>query len=112
MTKIKKCDCADRMEISINSIALFEELKSYFEEEVKKKTFVEQVPAEPYFIWKDKGEETKEYASKWYKCRKCGCLWEFNYPDFPAKGFVRKFPDGAYAVKEVSSSDDVPFRML
>lgn len=28
------------------------------------------------------------YANKWYRCNKCGTLWEFNYPDFPAKGFV------------------------
>ena len=32
-----------------------------------------------------------------YKCNVCGCLWEFEYPDFPAKGFVRKFENGKYA---------------
>ena len=43
----------------------------------------------------------KWYADKWYKCNVCGTLWEFRYPDFPTRGFVRKFPDGKYTGKEV-----------
>ena len=40
------------------------------------------------------------YADKWYKCKCCGTLWEFLYPDFPMKGFVRKFPDGKYRMED------------
>ena len=36
------------------------------------------------------------FADKWYVCNSCGCLWEVVYPEFPAKGFVRKFSDGIY----------------
>ena len=35
----------------------------------------------------------------------CGCLWEFKYPDFPAKGFVRKFADGIYHQKEIGKHE-------
>ena len=45
-------------------------------------------------------DEYKWYADKWYKCKCCGTLWEFRYPDFPAKGFVRKFEDGVYYLKD------------
>lgn len=46
------------------------------------------------------GNAVKWYADKWYKCKDCGALWEFDYPDFPASGFVRKFDDGVYRPKE------------
>ncbi len=43
----------------------------------------------------------KWYATKWYKCNSCGCLWEFNYPDFPAKGFVKKYENGKYTLESL-----------
>ena len=60
---------------------------------------------QPYFCGynlnpKEVKDEYKWYADKWYKCKCCGTLWEFSYPDFPAKGFVRKFEDGVYYPKD------------
>lgn len=34
-------------------------------------------------------------------------MWEFNYPDFPAEGFVRKFEDGMYHADEQENYKDV-----
>lgn len=100
-----QCDCDKRIGIDINSYLLFEELEAYFEEQVKKKIFKEIPVTQPYFCgYNLKSEEVKDefkwYADKWYKCKNCGTLWEFKYPDFPAKGFVRKFSDGNYQTKE------------
>ena len=53
-------------------------------------------PEVPYYTWQGNGPAQKWYASCWYRCKACGCLWEVLYPDFPAKGFVRKFADGHY----------------
>ena len=79
---------------------LFKELKIFFSKQVNSGIFLE-IPVEiPYYIGRDEDGEMKWYATKWYKCLNCGCLWEFNYPDFPAKGLVRKFSDGVYYPKE------------
>ena len=42
------------------------------------------------------------YADKWYRCNACGTLWEFQYPNFPAAGEVRKFEDGIYPGPETN----------
>ena len=46
------------------------------------------------------GKAMKWYADKWYKCLKCGVLWEFVYPDFPAQGSVRKLNLNDYMERE------------
>jgi hypothetical protein len=95
-----ECDCNERFEIKIKSIKLFKELKDFFDIQVEKGIFKEEEVTIPFYLWKGNGAEKKWYATKWYKCLHCGCLWEFNYPDFPANGFVRKLEDGAYYAKE------------
>lgn len=86
------CDCNERIGININSWDQFTELKVFFEEQVKKGLFVEIPVENPYYVgYSDlDGKEMRWYADKWYKCLECGALWEFDYPDFPAQGFVRK----------------------
>ena len=88
------CDCAERVDTEANSISVFEQLQKFFAEQVDKGVFKEIKPQKPYYIWSNREREKKWYATKWYQCKKCGCLWEFNYPDFPAKGFVRKYTQG------------------
>ena len=73
-----KCECSERIGSVINSYQLYEEIKMFFEEQVKEGRFSE-VPVEKTYC---NGFEWK--ADKWYKCICCGCLWEFKYPDFPA----------------------------
>jgi len=91
------CNCAERTETKINSYSLFQETREYFEENVQNYIFSEIPVIEPYHIGKDHdAHEIRWYANKWYICNVCGCLWEFNYPDFPAVGFVRKFENGNY----------------
>lgn len=102
---MKQCDCADRVGIEINSYQLFQELKEFFEEQVHKEIFSDIPVKLPYFCgYNLKPEEVRDeykwYANKWYKCKHCGTLWEFTYPNFPAKGFVRKFSDGNYQTRE------------
>ena len=93
-----KCDCNERCGIVINTDKLFEEIKGFFEEQVKTGIFSDIPVAEPFYVGYSevKNENIEWYATKWYKCNICGCLWEFNYPDFPANGFVKKFDNGKY----------------
>lgn len=91
-----ECDCNERYGIDINSYKLFEELKSFFDEQVKKGVFNDIPVTEPFYVGHSEVQDINWYASKWYKCNVCGCLWEFDYPEFPAKGFVRKFENGVY----------------
>lgn len=91
-----KCECSNRVGTSIKSLKQFEEIKAFFEHQAETGNYIIQKPQLPYFVSPDK----KWFANIWYKCRICGCLWELNFPDFPAEGFVRKFPDGKYCIKQ------------
>lgn len=102
-----KCDCEERIGIEINSIKLFDELKIFFKKQVDSNIFFEVKVESPYYVWinETSGEKVEWYASKWYKCGICGTLWEFNYPDFPTIGFVRKYQNGKYTGMEVRRSE-------
>ena len=91
-----ECDCEKRVGIKVDSIKLFKQLVDFFSEQLKNGIFEEDLNKEPYYTWTDGAETVSYTAAKWYRCKACGCLWEFNYPDFPAPGFVRKYPDGIY----------------
>jgi len=93
------CECAKRYEAKIDSWALFEEIKTYFEEQVSLGRYEDIPVKKPYYIWQSGKEKMEWNADKWYKCKICGCLWELVYPDFPADGEVRKFADGVYKEK-------------
>lgn len=96
-----KCDCKERVGITINSYKFFEELKDFFETQVDNEVFLDIPVTIPYYIGHSAiNGEIKWYANKWYKCNICGTLWEFKYPNFPANGFVRKFKDGVYHTRE------------
>jgi len=96
MVREINCECDERYETKINSALLFEEIKCFFEEQVEKGIYKEVPVKTPYFVGRSKLNTIHWYANKWYRCKKCGCLWEFKYPDFPANGFVRKFANGKY----------------
>ncbi len=91
MTEMK-CDCKERFGVDINSLKLFEEMKQFFCSQVQNGIFIETNPKKPYY----KGYSALEnksiewYPTRCYQCQVCGCIWEFLYPDFPAKGFIRK----------------------
>ena len=56
-----KCECSERIGSVINSYQLYEEIKMFFEEQVKEGRFSEVPVEKPYcngFEWK---------ADKWYK---------------------------------------------
>ena len=87
---MRQCDCDERIGIKISSWKQFEELKDFFQGQVRKGLFIEIPVEEPYYIgYSVDGKAMKWYADKWYKCLECGELWEFVYPDFPAYGAVR-----------------------
>lgn len=96
MVRKIECECSKRYEAEIDTWKLFEEIKIYFEEQVSVGVYENVSVIKPYYVGKSDIQTLKWYADKWYKCKNCGCLWEFLYPDFPAHGFVRKFPDGVY----------------
>ncbi|MCC8123420.1 MAG: hypothetical protein LIO58_07760 [Oscillospiraceae bacterium] len=90
---MRQCDCADRVGIEINSFKLFEEFKRFFERQVQLGIFEDVKVEKPYYIGYDSNHKKYEwYADKWYQCKCCETLWEFAYPDFPANGFIRKYP--------------------
>lgn len=89
---MKCCDCDERIGVRIDSGKQFEELKSFFEEQVEKGIFVEKPVKKPYYVAREGIlRKLKWYADKLYQCEVCGVLWEFIYPDFPSRGYVRKF---------------------
>lgn len=91
------CDCNERVGIEINSQKQFEDLENFFLIQSKNGIFEDIQIKKPYYIGLNLNDKKiKWYADKWYRCKCCGCLWELKYPDFPAKGFVRKFADGIY----------------
>ena len=92
-----KCDCISYEGCTIQSWQEYNSAKSFFEKWTKEGTFTSENPSVPYYTWVgNKGERIDWYATKWYKCKCCGCLWEFEEPEFPAVGFIRKFPAGDY----------------
>lgn len=90
------CDCKNIGDLSINNQSDFQRGINFFHHECIESKFQELIPQQPYYTWRQGSATKKWFATKWYKCMICGCLWEFQYPDFPAKGFIRKFPDGVY----------------
>ncbi|MCM1501031.1 MAG: hypothetical protein NC124_21445 [Clostridium sp.] len=103
----KMCDCDERIGVEIDSQSLFLKLKKFFETQVDDGIFIEEQVVEPFYVWKRGVIEKKHYASKWYRCKICGCLWEVDYPDFPAKGFVRKYENGIYTGKTVIEYQEI-----
>jgi len=96
MVRKIECECADRHETKIDTWKLYQEIKDYFESQVELGIY-ENVPvSKPYCVGRSKTDSLSWFADRWYRCGNCGCLWEFRYPEFPASGFVRKFPDGEY----------------
>jgi len=87
------CECEERYECEINSHSFFLEIKQFFEDQVKVGTYKDVPVDKPYHVGYSMNEAMEWHASKWYICEVCGCLWEFEYPEFPARGFVRKFSD-------------------
>ena len=96
MVQVKKCDCNERIGIDVSTQKEFMELKDFFNQQVEDGIFKDVPVTEPFYVGEGKLESISWYAKKWYKCSYCGCLWEFDYPDFPAKGFVKKFEDGVH----------------
>ena len=91
------CECDERVATDIDSFNEFEEIRDFFQNQVDKKIYNDLSDYKK--IWyQHGGNERSVYrlTTKVYKCNICGCLWEFNYPEFPMLGSVRKFADGVY----------------
>lgn len=88
-----KCECTNISEGKITSIKQLEVVEKWLEQCVSDGIFIEEVPAKPCYIGYSGNREGKWYATKWYRCKICGCLWEWNQPDFPAAGFLRRISD-------------------
>jgi hypothetical protein len=86
------CECLDRNDTTIDTWELYEEIRKYFMDMISLGIYVDIPVTESYFEGKSERQTLEWLADKWYKCRICGYLC----PDFPAGGFVRKFPDGKY----------------
>lgn len=58
---------------------------------MEKGTFEDVPVLKPIQLFDDQGNVVIEwYPDKWYRCKICGQLWAFEYPDFPAQGNVYK----------------------
>lgn len=97
-----KCGCRERHEMTISANLLFEETRAFFEEQTEKGIYEDIPVTMPYHIGYDRllNWERNWYASKLYQRKGCGCLWELDYPSYPAKAFIRKFEDGKYEMTE------------
>lgn len=96
MVRELSCDCYIINDLIVNNISLFHKYQLFFDNQCKKGIYQEMTPQQPYYTWSQGINTKKWFATKWYKCKICGCLCEFQYPDFPANGFIRKFPNGEY----------------
>ncbi len=108
MVSSLKCECSNRYGTDINSVKDFDEIKLFFDKQVINGVYLEEKVLTPYYVWKEKNEHIEYYATKWYRCKLCGCLWEFNYPDFPSKGFVNKYEDGIYTGMVMINNNEEP----
>lgn len=70
---MEKCCCNLISNQVIRTDIQFTQMKSFFEKNEYKSMYVRR----PY------------YVDKWYKCRQCGRVWEFVYPEFPAYGHIK-----------------------
>ncbi len=87
----RQCECANRYEAVINSLALFEEINEFFQSGVERGVFEDAPISVPLERQDDHGRVfARWYPDKWYRCRVCGQLWAFIYPEFPALGNVYK----------------------
>ena len=96
MVRKLECECAERYEAKLDTWKLYQEIKDFFKSQAENGVYEDIPVSKPYFIGHSNTESLSWFADKWYRCRNCGCLWELTYPDFPANGFVRKFPNGVY----------------
>lgn len=96
MVRKIECECAERYEAKIDTWKLYQEIKDFFVSQTELGVYEDIPVTKPYFIGHSSTGSLSWFADRWYRCRKCGCLWELTYPDFPAYGFVRKFSDGVY----------------
>ena len=91
LVQVNYCDCSERIGVEIDSMKLFDEIRVFFQEQVDKDVFIDLTDYST--IWHEHGGTEKEIyrdTTKKYKCRSCGCFWEFCYPEFPASGRVTK----------------------
>ena len=56
MNKNFECECASRYPAKINSISLFNEIKSFFEEQVLSGIFLDVPVEKPYYSWESEGK--------------------------------------------------------
>ena len=99
MVQKKNCECDTRYATLVESQVVSKEVEEFFKEQLEKGIFVDIEVEEPYFRFGSEQKHVEVFASKWYKCTICGCLWEYDKLDFDCdkrRGFVRKFPTGVY----------------
>ena len=90
------CDCFERTGIIINSQKCFKEMDAFFLDQVQNGVFEEISTGErsqsSFEVRTNDGVKTYWHpANKWFRCKSCNCVWEFQYPDFPAPGYVKKY---------------------
>jgi len=95
MVQIGDCSCKEHYAIYIDSWDLFVEVKCFLEGEHNKGVFKDITKIKPLdFGTSETGEQILHYTQRLFKCKICDCIWALRYPDFPARGFVGKYPDG------------------
>lgn len=93
---MKKCDCSERIGVTINSQKCCFDMEKFFEEGIKSEKFIQISASENingfYKVETNNGLQTFwKPINKWFKCNCCNCVWEFQYPDFPQLGYVKKY---------------------
>jgi len=90
-----KCECNERYSADIDSWKLFLEVRGFLEKGLADGVFKDATVIKPLDFGKNEvGEQIWHYTQRLFVCRVCGCLWALRYPDFPAHGYVGKYPEG------------------
>ena len=92
----ENCECDEKLVSEHLSLDEAEEVETILSECIQKKLFRKTHPLRIIGYFRMEIDETVYRRRKWYKCRKCGCIWEYQMPDEKGGAWIRKFADGKY----------------
>ena len=93
---MRKCECNTLLTSKHLAIDEVEEVEKILLECVRKKLFKKTHPLRVVGYFRMEIMEDEYQRRRWYRCRNCGCIWE--YRTFGEKGgaWIRQFEDGKY----------------
>jgi hypothetical protein len=93
---MRKCECNTILTSKHLSIYEAEEIEKLLSELVKKRILKKTHPLRVVAYFRMEIMEDEYQSRRWYRCRKCGCIWEYHIPCEKGGAWIRQFEDGKY----------------